>query len=117
MHQGDDIPTCSLDTSIADACIEMSRKRLGCVGVVDTAGRLAGIVTDGDLRRHLNPGLFERAVREIMTERPKTVRAEALVAEAVAFMNGAAITVLFVVRDERPIGVLHLHDCLRAGVT
>lgn len=117
MHQGDAMPLCRPDTSIADASIEMSQKRLGCVGVVDGAGRLIGIVTDGDLRRHLNPGLFERQVHEIMTERPKTVRAEALVAEAVAFMNGAAITVLFVVKDGEPVGVLHLHDCLRAGVT
>jgi arabinose-5-phosphate isomerase len=116
MHQNDRLPTCRPDATVADACLEMSAKRLGCVGVVDDGRRLLGIVTDGDLRRHMGPGVFERPVRAIMTPGPKTILPAALIAEAVAVMNAHAITVLFVVEDDRLIGALHLHDCLRAGV-
>ena len=96
---------------------QMSDKRLGCVGVVE-GGRLVGIVTDGDLRRHMAPDLFERPVRELMTPRPRTIGRRALAVEALAVMNGGGrpVTVLFVVEDGRPVGALHLHDCLKAGI-
>jgi arabinose-5-phosphate isomerase len=96
----------------------MSAKRLGCVGVLDGNGGLAGIITDGDLRRHMAPDLLGRAAVEIMTPGPRSIRPQALVAEALATMNQAdrPITVIFVVEERRPIGVVHMHDCLRAGV-
>jgi arabinose-5-phosphate isomerase len=96
----------------------MTAKRFGCVGVVDEDGRLAGIVTDGDLRRHMSPDLLDRRAADLMTPAPKTIRPQALAAEALAMMNQAErpFTVIFVVEGERPVGVLHMHDCLRAGV-
>ena len=81
-----------------------------------TDGRLAGIITDGDLRRHMNPNLLVDSADQVMTRRPKTIRPGALVAEAIGQMNTLAITTLFVTEDERPIGIIHIHDCLRTGV-
>ena len=97
----------------------MTEKRFGCRGVVDAAGRLVGIVTDGDLRRSMGPALLSRQVREIMTSSPRTIAPDALAVEALHAMNarGRPITTLFVV-DQRgsPIGILHVHDLLRAGL-
>jgi arabinose-5-phosphate isomerase len=101
---------------MADAILVISAKRLGCVGVVDGGGALAGIITDGDLRRHMRPDLLELAAAEVMTRAPKTIRPQALAAEALGVMNQHAITSLFVVEDGRPVGLIHIHDCLRAGV-
>jgi len=118
MHQGDELPLCHRHTRMADVMLEMSAKRFGCVGVLNGHGGLAGIITDGDLRRHMGPDLLERTAAEIMTAAPKTIRPHALVAEALAMMNQAdrPFTVIFVVEHRQPIGVLHMHDCLRAGV-
>ncbi|HEY1723258.1 MAG TPA: KpsF/GutQ family sugar-phosphate isomerase [Magnetospirillaceae bacterium] len=117
MHDGDALPLIDIDRAMSEALIIMSAKRFGCVGALDTAGRLAGIVTDGDLRRHMEPGLTERPVREIMTANPRTVRATTLAGEALRVMNERGITTLFVVdEDRRPSGILHVHDLLRAGV-
>ena len=91
-------------------------KLRGCVGVVDAKGKLAGIITDGDLRRHLTPELLAEAVETVMTPTPRSIRPNALAAEALGFMNAEALTVLFVVEGGRPIGILNVHDCLRAGV-
>jgi arabinose-5-phosphate isomerase len=96
--------------------IEMTAKSLGCVGIVDEEQRLVGIVTDGDLRRHMRGDLLERTVGDIMTRNPKTIDATALASEAVGLMNARKITAVFVVENARPIGVVHIHDCLRAGV-
>ena len=117
MHRGEDLPLVTPATSVADAILEMSRKRLGCVGVV-ADGRLAGIVTDGDLRRHMAPDILTRSAGEIMTRGPRTIGPRSLAVEAVAAMNGPPrpVTVLFVLDDERPVGALHLHDCLKAGI-
>lgn len=117
MHKGDELPLVTPGTRLLDAVLEMTKKRLGCVGVVE-GERLVGIVTDGDLRRHMAPGIFERTAAEIMTPRPRTIGPKALAVEAVAAMNGGPrpITVLFVVEGERPVGALHLHDCLKAGI-
>jgi arabinose-5-phosphate isomerase len=116
MHRGDALPLVGLDTPMSDVLLVMTAKRLGCVGVVDGRGVLAGIITDGDLRRHMEAGLLGRRGREIMTAAPRTIQPQALAAEAIRVMNDCAITVLFVVEGKRPIGALHLHDCLRAGV-
>ena len=116
MHAGDALPLVPADTAMAEALIVMTAKRLGCVGVVDTAGALIGIVTDGDLRRHMDATLPLRPVTEVMTEHPVTIHASALGAEAVHLMNRRKITSLFVVEAERPVGVVHVHDCLRAGL-
>ncbi len=118
MHQGDALPLVGPDTSTADAILEMTAKRLGCVGVLAADGALAGIVTDGDLRRHMAPDLLGRRAADVMTPAPRTIRPEALAAEALAVMNSPdrPITVMFVLEDRRPVGILHMHDCLRAGV-
>jgi arabinose-5-phosphate isomerase len=118
MHRGDALPLVGLETPMSDVLLEMTAKRLGCVGVLNGLGVLSGIITDGDLRRHMEDGLLGRRAAEIMTPGPKTIRPQALAAEALAMMNQAAqpFTVIFVVEGKRPIGALHLHDCLRAGV-
>ncbi len=116
MHEGADLPLVPVGTRMADALLVMTEKRLGCVGVVDEDGRLVGIVTDGDLRRNMAPDLLGRSVEALMTSRARTIAPDALAVEAVRTMNAAAITVLFVVVDGRPVGAIHLHDCLKAGV-
>jgi arabinose-5-phosphate isomerase len=118
MHRGDAVPVVGLDTPMSDVLLEMTAKRLGCVGVVSGLGGLIGIITDGDLRRHMEDDLLGRRAAEIMTPGPKTIRPQALAAEALAMMNQAErpFTVIFVVEGKRPVGALHLHDCLRAGV-
>jgi arabinose-5-phosphate isomerase len=116
MHVGDERPLVPADMPMAEALVVMTRRSFGCVGVVDDDGRLAGIVTDGDLRRHMSDDLVRRSAGSIMTPSPKTIRPGALAVEAVKEMQGNKITNLFVVEDDHPIGILHLHDCLRAGV-
>jgi arabinose-5-phosphate isomerase len=118
MHAGDAMPLVGPDMKMADAILVMSEKRLGCVGVVDAAGKLVGMVTDGDLRRHMTPDLLAKLAHQVMTPRPKTIRRNALAAEAVGFMTNSQhpFTTLWVVENERPVGILHIHDCLRAGV-
>jgi arabinose-5-phosphate isomerase len=93
----------------------MSEKRFGAVGVVDGDGALAGMITDGDLRRHMD-GLLTHTAGEVMTKAPQTIAPGALAAEALKIMNDRRITVLFVVEAGRPVGILHVHDLLRAGV-
>jgi arabinose-5-phosphate isomerase len=116
MHGPDEMPLVDADTVMADALITMTAKRFGCVGVVDADNALLGIVTDGDLRRHMSPDLLAKTVRTVMTRRPKTIRRQALAVEALGLMNARAITSLFVVEGNRPIGIVHIHDCLREGV-
>ena len=102
-----------------DAIPVMSEKRFGCVGVVDCDGGLIGIVTDGDLRRTLAEDLLSLSVGDVMTNAPKTIKPVALAAEAVAIMNDLQITNLFVVGEDanRPVGIVHIHDLLKAGIT
>ncbi len=116
MHTGDDVPLVRDGDRMAEALIVMTAKSFGCIGAVDGQGRLIGVVTDGDLRRHMRADLLQQAVRDVMTPRPKTIRADAVASEALHLMNARAITSLFVVDGERPVGLLHIHDCLRAGV-
>ncbi len=118
MHRGDALPLVDLDTATSDAILEMTTKHFGCVGVLDRKKQLAGIITDGDLRRHMAPDLLSRPAYQVMTPAPRTIRPEALAAEALAVMNHAdrPITVMFVLDGGRPVGIVHVHDCLRAGV-
>jgi arabinose-5-phosphate isomerase len=117
MHRDAELPLLDQHAPMSRVVVAIAERRFGCAGLVDDAGRLAGIITDGDLRRHMEDGLLARPAAAIMTRAPKTIRAEALAAEAVRLMNEKSITVLFVPdADGRPIGLLHLHDCLRAGV-
>ncbi|MCW8836504.1 MAG: KpsF/GutQ family sugar-phosphate isomerase [Rhodospirillales bacterium] len=116
MHQGDELPLTGPDTPMSQAIIEITSKRFGCIGIVDATSRLLGIVTDGDIRRHMDEGLLRKPVSEVMTVDPKTIRPQALASEAVQVMNATGITNLFVVDEGIAVGVLHLHDCLRAGV-
>ncbi|HEX3210848.1 MAG TPA: KpsF/GutQ family sugar-phosphate isomerase [Geminicoccaceae bacterium] len=118
MHSGSELPLVGLEARMSEVLLEMTAKRLGCVGVLNGRGGLAGIITDGDLRRHMSPALLERPAVEVMTPGPRTIRPQALAAEALAVMNQSErpFTVIFVVENGRPVGALHMHDCLRAGV-
>jgi arabinose-5-phosphate isomerase len=119
MHTGEEVPRVSEGSVMREVLLEMTAKRLGVTAVIDAKGRLAGIVTDGDLRRALAAGsdVMTRPVVEVMGRHPKTIEADALAALAVATMERHAITVLFILdADERLTGVIHLHDLLRAGV-
>jgi len=117
MHKGETMPVCKPGTPMSQALLEMTAKRLGCVCVLDERGQPLGIVTDGDLRRHMADDLPRRSVEDIMTRNPRSIRPQALAAEAMALMNeGSPITSLLVLEEGRLVGVLHLHDCLRAGV-
>ncbi|MEO3435152.1 KpsF/GutQ family sugar-phosphate isomerase [Inquilinus sp. CAU 1745] len=120
MHGGDAIPLATADRAMSEVLIVMTAKSFGCVGIVDADGRLAGIITDGDLRRHMAGDLLARRAEDVMTPAPRTIRPTAMVEEALAVMNldDRPVTSLFVVDGERrPIGVIHVHDVLRAGVT
>ena len=117
MHTGAAVPLVSPAAPMSEAILVMSAKSFGCVGVSDADGRLVGVITDGDLRRHMDDRLLARRVGDVMHRNPKTITAAHLAAEALGLMNRFAITALFVVDDSlRPAGFLHLHDCLRAGV-
>ena len=117
MHAGQAVPLVAPRAAMSEAILVMTQKSFGCVGVCDDGGRLFGVITDGDLRRHMDDGLLARTVGEVMHRDPKTITAAHLAAEALGLMNRFAITALFVVDDDRrPVGFLHLHDCLRAGI-
>lgn len=120
MHAGDSVPLAGPDIKMSEIIIEMSSKSFGCVGIVED-GELVGVITDGDLRRHMSGDLLAMPARDVMTVSPKTIRLGALAAEAVGLMNEKNITSLFVtdaVTDDRQMvsGIIHLHDCLRAGI-
>lgn len=110
MHSGDAVPLTRDNSSMHDTIVEMSAKRLGIIGVVDEQGRLVGAITDGDLRRHMEQGLDHTAA-EFMTANPKTIGPEALIDDALTLFEEHKITALFVVDGEKPVGVLHIHDC------
>lgn len=113
-----DMPLVGEDTPMGEVLLTISQKGFGVAGVTDAAGRLTGIITDGDLRRHME-GLLSLRAAEVMTAGPRTIDPGALAEKAVAAMNARKITCLFVVTPEgdgAPQGILHIHDCLRAGV-
>ncbi|MGZ2255769.1 KpsF/GutQ family sugar-phosphate isomerase [Roseobacter sp. A03A-229] len=119
MHTGPALPLISLDTPMSEALIEISQKGFGVVGVQNGEGHLAGIITDGDLRRHMD-GLLDQRAQDVMTPAPTTIEPDALAEKAVAVMNdgnkGRGITCLFVVDGPKPVGLIHIHDCLRVGL-
>jgi arabinose-5-phosphate isomerase len=116
MHKGDRLPLVNAELRMAEAIVVMTEKAFGCLGVVDS-GLLKGIITDGDLRRHMGDGLLARSAGDIMTPGPKTVTADLLASAALELINASSITALFVVEEGgRPVGIIHIHDLLRAGV-
>jgi arabinose-5-phosphate isomerase len=125
MHSGGEMPLVGTGTAMSDVLIAMTSKRFGCAGVTDAQGGLIGIITDGDLRRAMGKNLLTLTAADVLTPGPRTVRAGALAAEALRLMNRAdkPVTCLFVVADGgapnqplTPVGIVHIHDCLRAGV-
>jgi arabinose-5-phosphate isomerase len=116
MHRGPELPLKLIGTLMSEAVVEMSARGFGCVGITDRAGRLVGIITDGDLRRHMRPDLLDARVEDVMTRGPTTVRPDQLASEALEILNSLKRTVLFVVEGERTVGLIHMHDLLRAGV-
>lgn len=116
MRKEDGTPLVPSGTRMSDAIVEMTAKGFGCVGIVSTNGDLAGIITDGDLRRHMSENLLSRAVDEVMTKNPKTIRPDQLAGEAMGILNAMKVNVLFVVENRKPIGLVRFHDLLRIGV-
>jgi arabinose-5-phosphate isomerase len=116
MHEGDRLPLARLDDTMSEALLVMTQKAFGCLGVVGADGKLAGIITDGDLRRHMGPKLHETTTGAIMTKSPKTIGPGVPASAALELINSARITALFVVEDGRPVGIVHIHDLLRVGV-
>lgn len=115
MHSGNAVPLAPLGTRMSDAIIVMTTKGLGCVGITGADGKLVGIITDGDLRRHMRNNLLDAKVDEVMTHKPKAVRPDQLISETLELLNATKVTALFAVEDGRPVGVIHVHDLLRAG--
>jgi arabinose-5-phosphate isomerase len=116
MHTGPEMPLKPVGTLMSDAIVEMSAKGWGCVGITDVAGDLIGIITDGDLRRHMRPDLLDARVEDVMTRGPNTVGSDQLAGEALELLNSLKRTVLFVIDGRRAVGLVHMHDLLRAGV-
>lgn len=116
MHRGDKLPLVPADMAMSEAIVIMTAKSFGCLGVVDDDGALLGILTDGDLRRHMGPQLMTRLTGDVMTPGGRFIGPDALASEALGTMNSKSITTLFVIEGSRPVGIIHIHDCLRAGV-
>ena len=118
MHTGEAIPTKPLGARMSDALVEMSSKGFGCVCIVDRNGDIAGIITDGDLRRHMRSDLMTALVDDVMTKNPRTIAPGMLATEVLDTINSSkpAVTVLIVAEGRKPIGIVHVHDVLRAGV-
>ncbi|MBA2126793.1 KpsF/GutQ family sugar-phosphate isomerase [Hyphomicrobium methylovorum] len=116
MHRGDRLPLIKSGASMAEALVSMTEKSFGCVGVLNRSKRLIGVITDGDLRRHMRGNLLQAKVDDIMTAKPKTIRPEMLASAALELINSSSITALFVVQNGKPVGLIHVHDLLRLGV-
>lgn len=116
MHKAERLPLAREDVSMSEALVIMTAKSLGCLGVIDGKGKLVGVVTDGDLRRHMGADLLKAPVSKIMTKKPKTIGPGLLASAALELLNASRITALFVVEKGKPVGVVHVHDLLRAGV-
>jgi arabinose-5-phosphate isomerase len=116
MHSGHHLPLTSATENMSHALLEMTSKSLGCIAIVDDAGMLEGVITDGDLRRHMSDDLTRKNAGDVMTKNPTSIRPGALASEAVQVMNDKNITNLFVTLENQVVGIIHIHDCLRAGV-
>jgi len=118
MRKNQEIPLVKENQSMSEVLLEMTSKHLGCTGVINEKEQVVGIITDGDLRRHLENNFLENQAQNIMTKNPLHTSQNTLVAEAIAIMNKKAITSILVLDDnQKAVGILHLHDCLRAGVS
>jgi arabinose-5-phosphate isomerase len=115
MHTGSTMPLSPLGSRMAEAILEMTAKGFGCVGITDPGGLLVGIITDGDLRRHMHNKLLDASVDEVMTRGPKTVRRDQLLSETLDMLNTMKVTALFAIEGGKPVGIIHVHDLLRAG--
>ena len=115
MHASDTVPLTPLGTRMSDAIIVMTTKGFGCVGITDPRGLLVGIITDGDLRRHMRSDLLDQRVDDVMTRSPKTVRPDQLISETLELLNSTKVTAVFAVEGGKPVGIIHIHDLLRAG--
>lgn len=116
MHTGEQLPLALDSEPMSGALVTMTQKSFGCLGIVDAKGRLLGIVTDGDLRRHMGEDLVRARTADIMTRKPKTATPKMLASAALELINASRITALFVVEKGKPVGIVHIHDLLRAGV-
>ena len=118
MHKGNELPLVKENASMQEVILTMTAKMLGCVGIIDENGNLIGMITDGDLRRSMSNDVMNKTAKDIMTVNPQTITGDILVAEALNIMNntGKGITQLFVVENKLPIGIIHMHDCLKSGV-
>lgn len=116
MHTGEQLPLVSKDKVMSEAIVTMTQKSFGCLGVVDGKGRLVGMITDGDLRRHMGSDLLKARVVDIMTRKPNTLSPDMLASAALEQINSLKRTQMFVVDKGKPVGVVHVHDLLRAGV-
>jgi arabinose-5-phosphate isomerase len=116
MHTGDRLPLVGEDRIMSEALVTMTQKSFGCLGVIDGKGRLVGMITDGDLRRHMGPELLKQRVSDIMTRKPNTLSRDMLASAALQQINALKRTQMFVVDKGKPVGVVHVHDLLRAGV-
>ncbi len=113
-----ELPIVREDTLMSEALVIMTEKGFGCIGILDEKNKLIGIITDGDLRRHMGQNLLNEKAKDIMTSNPKTVSAQSFASEALGIMNRSSITNLFVLDEttSQLVGLLHLHDCLREGL-
>jgi arabinose-5-phosphate isomerase len=117
MHTGEEVPTVAPAATMDEVLLVMTEKRFGCAAVVGMDGALMGVITDGDLRRHMKDDLLHKTAEIVMTKNPVVVKPTSLAAKALGIMNDKKITSLFVVdAQSAPVGILHVHDCLRAGV-
>ncbi len=116
MHGVEALPLATQNVHMSDALVTMTQGAFGCLGIIDDKGRLIGVVTDGDLRRHMGNDLLKATAGDIMTRTPKMISPKTLASSALEMMNASRITALFVVEDERPVGIVHVHDMLRAGI-
>jgi arabinose-5-phosphate isomerase len=116
MHTGDAMPLVAEHAPMSDVILTISTKSLGCVGVVDSSSNLIGMITDGDLRRHMRPDLLSLSASQIMTRNPNTLSRDVLASKALEQFNARKRTQMFIVEAGKPVGILHVHDLLRAGV-
>ncbi len=112
MHSGDAIPLTNENAPLSEALVIMTKKRFGCIGLTDTDGNLTGVITDGDLRRCLAGDILARDSKDIMTKKPVTISSQLTVTSAISIMNQKKITSLFILEDNKPTGIIHLHDLI-----
>ena len=113
MHTYKELPLVKSKDLMSKALLTMTNKRFGCVGVINNAKKLVGIITDGDLRRNMNKDIVKKNALEVMTKNPRVIESNRLVGEAINIMNSNKITSLFICKKMRPVGIVHIHDLLK----